>query len=101
MTLVRATSAIMWDLRSAWAAGWRVSVSLDGAAEFQRLEGHVQRVSATDAYVVIAGWHVPAHVILAVHRPTRLGDSTARDGSWHGPRLLELPLPGQRRLPGL
>lgn len=99
VALVRPLSSIAWDLRSAWAAGWRVSVSIE-RADVGRLEGCVSRVSATDGSVTIAGTMVPLDRVLAVHRPSRLGDSTFRDG--HGvwssgprrlrPQLEELPL---------
>lgn len=99
VALVRPVSSIAWDLRSAWAAGWRVAVSID-RADVDRLEGSVSSVAATDATVTIAGTMVPLDRVLAVHRPSRLGDSTFRDGhgTWStGPRVLrpqveELPL---------
>lgn len=80
--LVRPVSAVAWELRSAWATGRRVALSLEPRAG-GRLEGHVVRVSATDAYVVVRGLHVPLCDVLAVHLPSRLGDSTARGGEFH------------------
>lgn len=76
MTLVRPTSAIGWELRAAWAGGRRVSLSLDERCHPRRLEGELQRVAATGAFVVLDGFHVPMDAILAVHNPSRLGDST-------------------------
>lgn len=85
MALTRPVSAAMWELRGAWASGRRVALSLDPRCVVSRVEGWVRSVSPTDAAVRIAGWHVPAEAILAVHHPSRLGDSTARGGDWHGP----------------
>ncbi len=82
--LTRPVAAIAWELRSAWATGRRVSLSLEQRAG-DRLEGHVQRVAATGAFVVLAGVHVPLEAVLAVHHPSRLGDSTAGDRErWRG-----------------
>lgn len=83
--LVRPVSAVMWELRGAWASGRRVVLSLDSRCVVRRVEGWVRGVAATDAFVRIQGWHVPGDAILAVHHPSRLGDSTARGGDWHGP----------------
>lgn len=83
--LVRLPSAVVWELRAAWATGRRVALSLDQRASMRRLEGHVSAVSATGAHVHLAGRHVPVDAILAVHLPSRLGDSTARAGGFHGP----------------
>lgn len=46
----------------------------------------VAAVSATDAYVIIRRLHIPLDRVLAVHKPSLLGDSTARGGQWSGPR---------------
>lgn len=75
--LARPLRSVAWELRTSWARGLRVSLSID--ADVERVEGHVQTVSATDAFVVVAGLHVPLDRILAVHRPSRLGDSTFDD----------------------
>lgn len=83
--LVRPITATLWELRSAWASGKRVALSLDERCTPRRVEGHVSAVAATGAYVRVAGLHVPDEAILAVHLPSILGDSTARDGQWHGP----------------
>lgn len=98
MALERPVSAIAWDLRTAWAGGLRVALTLD-ACDRPRLEGTVRRVAATGAHVTVAGLHVPVDRILAVHRPSRLGDSTARGGSWSGPipRALDVA-PGQESM---
>lgn len=81
MALERPVSAVAWDLRAAWAAGWRVSVTVD-AVDRQRIEGHVTRVSPSSAFAIIARLHVPLGRVLAVHRPSLLGDSTWRSGEW-------------------
>lgn len=97
VALVRPLRAVAWELRSAWATGRRVAVTLE-RADLSRLEGHVSRVAATDASITIAGRMVPLDRVLAVHLPSRLGDSTVRGGDWHGraralePRLGQLPL---------
>lgn len=75
VALVRPISATFWELRACWATGRRVALSL--SADVSRVEGHVTRVSATDASVHVGDVLVPADRILAVHRPSRLGDSTA------------------------
>lgn len=78
-SLVRPLSSTVWELRGAWALGRRISVSIDTADE-SRLEGLVRSVAPTGAYVVVNGRHVPLERVLAVHRPSRLGDSTAGVG---------------------
>lgn len=96
--LVRPIRAIAWECRSAWAAGWRVALSLDERCEPRRVEGHLQSVSATDASVTVAGLQVPLDAVLALHRPSRLGDSDWQNGHrWRGrryepPQREELPL---------
>jgi hypothetical protein len=74
--LIRPLSSIAWELRSAWALGRRISVTIE-AGDDGRLEGTVRAVAATGAFALIAGQHVPLERVLAVHRPSRLGDSTA------------------------
>jgi hypothetical protein len=74
--LVRPIGAIAWELRAAWASGRRVALSLDERSSRRRVEGCVDRVAASGAFVVVARIHVPLPVILAVHLPSRLGDST-------------------------
>lgn len=83
MALIRPLGAIAWELRGAWATGRRVSLSLEQRAG-GRLEGHVHRVAATGAFVVVSGVHVPLDDVLAVHHPSRLGDSTAAAERWRG-----------------
>jgi hypothetical protein len=82
--LIRPLSSIVWELRSAWALGRRISVTVE-AGDDGRLEGTVRAVAATNAYAIVGGQHVPLERVLAVHRPSRLGDSTASvDGRFDG-----------------
>jgi hypothetical protein len=75
--LSRPESAVGWELRTALATGSTVRLALsercDGIhrnPDGQRiLEGRVQRVSATNAYCVVQGRHVPLSDVLAVSRP--------------------------------
>jgi hypothetical protein len=96
--LVRPVRMVAWELRGAWATGRRVSVSLE-RADVDRLEGTVQRVAATDAYATIAGRRVPLDRVLAVHLPSRLGDSTARV-AFHGDGRAVEQRPGQMAFGG-
>jgi len=83
--LVRPLPAIFWDLRGCWASGRRVSMTLD--ADTRRVEGHVTKVSATDSFVYVGDVLVPGTAILAVHLPSRLGDSTVQPREqWAGRR---------------
>lgn len=84
LALVRPVSAVAWELRTAWATGRRVALSLSERCTPRRVEGHVQVVAATSAFVTVAGWRIPLDEVLAVHLPTRLGDSTVRGGVFHG-----------------
>lgn len=88
---MRLASSVAWELRSAWASGRRVALSLDDRATARRLEGHITGVASTGAYVALAGRHIPLDVILAVHLPSRLGDSSARGDSFHGPARRVVP----------
>lgn len=96
--LVRPLAGTFWELRGCWATGRRVALTLD--ADVPRVEGHVTRVSATDASVYVGDILVPASAILAVHLPSRLGDSTVRQGDrWAGRPRRERPAEGQHELP--
>lgn len=99
MTLVRPLSSTAWELRTAWATRRRVAVSL-ARADMDRIEGYVFAVAATDTTVTIAGVVVPLDRILAVHRPSRLGDSTGHGGEYDGPARRE-QLAGQTEIPGV
>lgn len=65
------------------------------------MEGHVSSVSATSAFAIVRDLHVPLDRVLAVYRPSRLGDSSYEESeSWGGripigarrdPRQLEIP----------
>ncbi len=98
--LIRPLRAVAWDLRTAWASGRRVSVTLE-RADVDRVEGHVFTVSPTNASVTIAGLLIPLDRVLAVHSPSRLGDSTVgEDERWRG-RARRIELRGQDELPGV
>ena len=100
LALARPLRAVAWELRGAWASGRRVSVTLE-RCDVDRVEGHVFTVAATDATVTIAGLSIPLDRVLAVHRPSRLGDSTVADGErWRG-RARRVERPGQSELPGV
>lgn len=94
--LARPLRAVAWELRTAWALGRRVSLTLERCDQ-DRAEGLVGGVAATDAWVRVAGTLIPLDRVLAVHLPSRLGDSTHRgDGDFHGQRPAVLDtLPGQ------
>jgi hypothetical protein len=79
----RLPHSIAWELRTAWATGRRVALTLDDRADKPRIEGCVSRVAATGASVHVGAKHVPLDIVLAVHLPSRLGDSTAGE-SFHG-----------------
>lgn len=99
LALVRPIPATFWELRGCWATGRRVALTID--ADSRRAEGHVTSVAATDAYVKIGDLLVPADRILAVHVPSRLGDSTFDDrpgSSWRGRPRRDLPMPGQEEM---
>lgn len=96
--LIRPLSSVAWELRAAWATGRRVAATVDGG---DRLEGHVQRVAATGAFCVISGRHAPLDRVLAIHRPSRLGDSTVAEGErWRGQVPRRRPPAGQQQLEG-
>ncbi len=92
--LIRPAAAIAWEIRAAWATGRRVAVTLE-RADVDRIEGHVRSVFATGSAAMIAGWLVPLDRVLAVHLPSRLGDSEGCVGAWHGPARRVEPTPGQ------
>ncbi len=98
--LVRLASSVLWELRAAWASGRRVSVTLE-RADVARVEGHVGAVSATGASVCINGLMVPMDRVLAVHQPSRLGDSEGCVFAWHGAGHRVEQIPGQHPLEGL
>jgi hypothetical protein len=94
MALVRPVRAVAWELRAAWATGRRVSMSLE-RADVSRVEGLVRSVSPTDATVTVGGLRVPLDRVLAVHLPSRLGDSRVKGGPFHGEGRLRAQNPGQ------
>lgn len=87
--LARPVSSVAWELRAAWATGRRVSLSINGDRERDdetRAEGFVTAVAATGAYCKVSGLLVPLDRVLAVHHPSRLGDTDYVEGDpWAGP----------------
>lgn len=83
--LYRAEQRWLIELRAAWASGRRVALSLE-RTDFDRMEGIVTRVAATGAWVRLRGHLVPLDRVLALHWPSRLGDSDhgGRAGGWAG-----------------
>lgn len=67
--VARPESAKAWELRAAWAKQAVVVLSLSERCDPRRLEGKVQHVAVTDAFVICDGWHVPMCDVLAIHRP--------------------------------
>lgn len=95
VALVRRVDAMLDELRAAWASGRRVALTVDGG---RRVEGHVGHVATTGVFVDVGSKRVMADAVLAVHLPSRLGDSTIRTAAFHeGPRDLE-PAAGQLAL---
>ena len=81
--------------------GLRVSLTIEG--DVLRVEGLVEHVSPTAATATVSGLLVPLERVLAVYRPSRLGDSTHAEGEpWRG-KLPEAARrdPRQLTLPGL
>lgn len=68
-TLERPTGSITWELRAKWAKRQEVVLTLSDRCNPQRIEGLVDRVAASGAFVVVDGWHVPTDEILGVHQP--------------------------------
>jgi hypothetical protein len=83
--LYRAEERWLVELRAAWATGRRVALSLE-RCDFDRMEGVVTRVAASGAWVRVRGRLVPLDRVLALHWPSRLGDSThgRRESGWAG-----------------
>lgn len=67
--LERPTGSITWELRSKWASRKPVVLTLSERCNPRRLEGQVDRVAPSGAFVVVDGWHVPTEEILGVHQP--------------------------------
>jgi hypothetical protein len=65
----RPRGSISWELRAKWATREEVVLSLSERCNPKRLEGTVDRVAPSGAFVIVAGWHVPMEDVLAVHTP--------------------------------
>jgi hypothetical protein len=75
---------LLFELRSAWASGRRVALSLE-RCDYPRMEGIVTRVAPSGAYARVRGRLVPLDRVLALHWPSRLGDSDHRRAAgWAG-----------------
>lgn len=67
--LERPTGSITWELRAKWATRTPVVLSLSERCVPRRLEGLVDKVAPSGAFVICDGVHVPTGDILAVHLP--------------------------------
>lgn len=67
--LERPEQATVWDLRTAWAKNRRVVLTLSDRCMIRRIEGTVEQVAVTGAFVLISGWHVPCADILGISFP--------------------------------
>jgi hypothetical protein len=67
--LERPEQATAWELRTAWATRRRVVLTLSERCIVRRIEGTVERVAVTGAFVEINGWHVPTVEIFGVSSP--------------------------------
>jgi hypothetical protein len=67
--LERREQATAWELRGRWAKCEWVVLTLSDRCMVRRLEGVVEHVAVTGAYVVVDGWHVPTVDVLGVARP--------------------------------
>lgn len=67
--LERPAGSISWELRAKWATRAEVVLSLSERCDPRRLEGRVDRVAPSGAFVIVGGWHVPIEDVLAVHLP--------------------------------
>ena len=69
MDLARQEQTTAWELRGAWIESKPVVLTLTERCMIRRLEGLIEYVSVTGAYVMIDGWHVPTVDILGVLKP--------------------------------
>jgi hypothetical protein len=68
-TLERPEAALAWELRARWADQRPVVLTLTERCVVRRIEGRVERVAVTGAFVVLEGWHVPLAEVLSVRSP--------------------------------
>jgi hypothetical protein len=69
--------SISWELRTRWALRKQTVLSLtdrctdpeDRLEPMRRIEGRINHVATTGAFVVIDHTHVPLEDVLAVHEP--------------------------------
>lgn len=62
--------AVAWTLRKNWATGEDVRLTLGAHCILQTIVGKVSRVSASGAFAVVDGWHVPCDEVLGLGKPT-------------------------------
>jgi hypothetical protein len=66
VTLARQEQTVAWELRGAWISRKPVILTLTERCMIRRLEGRVEYVAVTGAFVLIDGWHIPTVDILRV-----------------------------------
>jgi hypothetical protein len=70
-TLARPECETVWELRGIWARAGTVRLTLAEGCVLRTIVGRIDHVAVTGAFVVVDGWHIPLHVVLAVGKPTR------------------------------
>lgn len=68
-TLERPQYALAFELRARWADRRPVVLTLTERCVVRRVEGLVERVAVTGAFVICDSWHIPLGEILAIHSP--------------------------------
>lgn len=66
---VRDEHRLAYEMRAHWALRRPVVLTLSDRCVVQRVEGTVEQVAVTGAFVVVDGWHVPLQDILSVRTP--------------------------------
>jgi hypothetical protein len=100
--MTRPQATIAWELRGHWAAHRRVALTLSDRCIQKRIEGHVDRIATTDAFVVVDGWHVPLQDVLAVYKTakaTRVPQDAGHKLSRPQPGRLPAPVPAGKPTP--
>lgn len=67
--LARSEQGIAWDLRARWAAHKPVVLTLSDRCMVKRVEGIIEYVAVTGAFVIVDGWHIPCVDVLGVTAP--------------------------------
>lgn len=68
-TLERPEHALAFELRARWADRHPVVLTLTERCVVRRVEGQVEQVAVTGAFVVVDGWHCPLSDVLSVRSP--------------------------------